>query len=99
MTRVVCLALSVVFGASLGFLATRSIAAAQSPGSLDAPARAVPSRPASPPVRSLKARLYLESGQSFIAARTPAKDSQGAPRTPAAAACLNVGIVEPERHS
>ena len=77
MTRVVvCLALSVVFGASLGFLATRNIAAAQSPGWPDAPARAAPSRPASPPVRPLNASLDFKAGRSFIAANTPAEDKQ-----------------------
>lgn len=98
MTRVVCLALSVVFGASLGFLATRSIAAAQSPGSLDAPAGAVPSRPASPPVRMLNASLDLKSGRSSIAARTPAEDSQGASWLPPLLVA-KVGIIASEGRS
>ena len=77
MTRVVvCLALSVVFGASLGFLATRSIAAAQSPGSFDAPARPSPSRPLSLPVRPLTAGLVLKADEPFIAVRTRAEDNQ-----------------------
>jgi len=80
MTRVVvCLALSVVFGASLGFLATRSIAAAQSAAAPETPARAAPSRSVSPPVRTLIASLDLNAGHSFIAARTPAEARRTTP--------------------
>jgi hypothetical protein len=99
MTRVVvCLALSVVFGASLGFLATRSIAAAQSPGALDGPARAAPPRPVPPPVRMVIASLdLLKYGESVIAGR--ACRTQPGRRMTAPLFATDVEFLEPQGRS